>query len=63
MTAEKKRKREAWCIALQKYNFDNVIFTDESRFQFYTDVKGGQNLDIVKKWCRSSHQLLRCEVE
>lgn len=35
MTAEHMRKREAWCIAHQIYNFDNVIFTDKSRFQFY----------------------------
>lgn len=45
MTAEKKRKREAWCIALQKYNFDNVIFTDESRFQFYR----------CKRWAKFGH--------
>ena len=31
---EHKRKREEWCIAHRDYNFDNVVFTYESRFQF-----------------------------
>lgn len=64
MTAEHMRKREAWCIAHQIYNFDNVILRTKIDFSS-TDVLGkdGQNLDIVKKWCQNSHQLLLCGVE
>lgn len=47
MTAEHMRKREAWCIAHQIYNFHNVIFTDESRFQFYRCTR--------KRWAKFGH--------
>ncbi len=47
MTAEHMRKREAWCIAHQIYNFDNVIFTNESRFQFYRYTR--------KRWAKFGH--------
>ena len=32
---KQKEKGEDWRIAHRDYNFDNVIFTDESGFQFY----------------------------
>ena len=35
MTDGHQRKRMEWCLTHRDYNFDNVIFTDESRFQFY----------------------------
>ena len=35
MTNGYKGKRMEWCLTHRDYNFDNVIFTDESRFQFY----------------------------
>lgn len=47
MTAENKRKREASCIVHQNYNFDNVIFTDESRFQLYRCTR--------KRWAKFGH--------
>lgn len=47
MIAEHKRKREAWCIVHQNYNFDNVIFTNESRFQFYRYTR--------KRWTKFGH--------
>jgi transposase len=47
MTEEHMRKMEAWCIAHQNDNFDNVIFTDESRFQFFRCTR--------KRWAKFGH--------
>lgn len=47
MTTEHKRKRKAWCKAHQNYNYDNVIFTDKSRFQFYRCTQ--------KRWAKFGH--------
>lgn len=52
MTTEHKRKREAWCNAHQIYNFDNVIFTDESRFQFYRMM---YSVKVGKIWTLSKN--------
>lgn len=45
MTDTHMRNRVAWCNRYMDFNFDNVIFSDESRFQFYRVTR--------KRWAKN----------
>lgn len=38
MTYQQQQKRLVWCIKHRNYNCNNVVFSDESRFQLYGSV-------------------------